>query len=360
MTKPILIVGVGAVTSVGLTAPQTCAAQRARISGFRDAVPLPPPMEPILGALVPAMRSLKLSPDIWLVNLAVRAVRECLAEAELDTSNTALIIAIPESYRDHPALSLTSTDNFLHRIQMGLGCRLHDSSLVMQSGHASVLLGIKMARDLLTAGMVEYCIVGGVDSLLNRNDIDRLTAASRLYGPENSQGLIPGEGAGFLLLTQESVSRSPQLMVRLLGVGAAVEGDTVLGERYAKGSGLRSALENAVKDAACNESDISFRVSDMNGERYRAWDSMLASTRFYRTRRERMPVWYPASSVGDMGAAAGAITVIVAATSIFRGYAPGPIVMCEASSDEGVRAACVIAPALGAPSPPFRSYEPEW
>jgi 3-oxoacyl-[acyl-carrier-protein] synthase-1 len=85
----------------------------------------------------------------------------------------------------------------------------------------------------------------------------------------------------------------------------------------------------------------------MNGERYYAWDSMLAFTQFYRTRREHLPVWYPAASVGDLGAAAGALNVIVAANAIARGFAPGPYVICESSSDEGLRAACVIAQAPG-------------
>jgi 3-oxoacyl-[acyl-carrier-protein] synthase-1 len=97
----------------------------------------------------------------------------------------------------------------------------------------------------------------------------------------------------------------------------------------------------------------------MNGERYHAWDSVLASIRFYRTHRERLSVWYPAASVGDLGAATGALLLVVAATGIARGYAPGPLVMCEASSDEGLRAACAVVPPARAERPPFHRIDQE-
>ena len=85
-------------------------------------------------------------------------------------------------------------------------------------------------------------------------------------------------------------------------------------------------------------------TSTFNGERYGAWESLIARTRFYRTRKERIDIIYPAMSVGEIGTAAPALAVIVAATAIAKGYAPGTRAMCEACSDEGLRAACVIGP----------------
>ena len=67
-----------------------------------------------------------------------------------------------------------------------------------------------------------------------------------------------------------------------------------------------------------------------------------AAVRQSRAHEKPLPVWYPAASVGDLGAAAGPLLLVVAATGIARGYAPGPVVMCEASSDDGLRAACVV------------------
>jgi 3-oxoacyl-[acyl-carrier-protein] synthase-1 len=185
--------------------------------------------------------------------------------------------------------------------------------------------------------------------LINEVDVKRLGAAQRLQGPENPQGLIPGEGSAFILLTLPGNSLTYRPLGQVLGVGTAIEKDTVLGERYSVGKGLRQALEEATKDAACSEPSIDFLVSDMNGERYRAWESLICHSRFYRTRRAHLNMWYLPASVGDIGAASGALLVIVAAMAIARGYAPGQIAMCEGSSEEGLRAACLIGPSLESP-----------
>lgn len=356
MNASILIIGTGAVTAVGLTAPQTCAAMRARISGFSDVIFLPPPSEPVIGAKVPAGRALKKNPSEWLVNLAARAIRECIERIPLNNGRCALLITLPESYRQHPAITGLAGKNFLRAVEARLQTRFHQSSTTLEDGNAGVIKGIALARNLL-ASDVDYCVVGGVDSLLNRGDIDRLNLASRLHDEKNPQGVIPGEAAGFILLSRNTGNSVASPLAQILGLGIGMEQDTVLGERYSTGVGLRKALEMVIKDSGCEERQVSFRVSDMNGERYRAWESLICSTRFYRTRRERLPVWYPACSIGDVGAAAGALTIIAAVVGIVRGYAPGPIGMCEASSDQGLRAACVLAPAPGMPIPPFRSIE---
>ena len=42
---------------------------------------------------------------------------------------------------------------------------------------------------------------------------------------------------------------------------------------------------------------------------------------------------------------------MMAAIAMEKGYAPGALAMCEASSDEGLRAGCLVGPG----APPFRS-----
>lgn len=356
MNGALQIIGVSAVTSAGLTAAQTCAAIRARISGLSEAMLLPPPAEAVPCAIVPAARRLKRTPEEWLVNLAVRALQECLADVTKDLAATVLLMAMPEPFREHPAITDRTGCGLLERIQRRLGQRFHPSSMCLPQGRAAPIHALGLAHGFLASGHVRYCIVGGVDSLISRPDLDRLAATARLHVPGNPQGAIPGEGAAFLVLSQAEFTRSrPSALI--LGAGSAQDPDNALGERYAVGRGLHEALGKAVRDAGIEESRISFRVSDMNGERYFAWNSLLGSSRFYRTRREHLTVWYPASSVGDLGAAAGALAAILAATGIARGYAPGPVAMCEAASDEGLHAACVLAPARGAPQPPFHESE---
>jgi 3-oxoacyl-[acyl-carrier-protein] synthase-1 len=338
MKAPLDILRSGAVTALGLTGPQTCAAVRAGLCGFRQAFPLPPPMEPLVAAQVPARAHLKVTDSDWLVNLAAKAIAECLAPPT--PVRTAVIVNLPESARAHPALRQLSPKDWLSRLQQRLRPFQPAPILAAQEGRAGPLRLISQAAELIDSGHADYCVVGGVDSLLNDQDVGRLSAAFRLRGPEVTHGLTPGEGAVFLLLGRPN----PPVVgsTRVLGVGFAREKDPVTGPRLSQGRGLQEAVSLAVKAAGIREDAIQFRISDANGEKYHAWESLLASSRFYRTRRPHFPCWYGAPAVGDLGAAAGALTLALATAGFARGYSPGDVAVCEASSDEGLRAACVV------------------
>jgi 3-oxoacyl-[acyl-carrier-protein] synthase-1 len=195
---------------------------------------------------------------------------------------------------------------------------------------------------------VEGCIVGGVDSYVNWYDFKRFSAAYRLKCEEVSQGFIPGEGAAFVMVTSRTLApKRVTSLGEILGIGWANEdaGVTAISDSHPTGKGLQRALEATVHDAQVPESRIDFRISDLNGEYYRAIESMLGTMRFYRTRREHPVVWLPAACVGEMGSAVGALLIIMAMTGMARGYAPGAIAMCEASSDTGLGAGCLVGAA---------------
>jgi 3-oxoacyl-[acyl-carrier-protein] synthase-1 len=61
-----------------------------------------------------------------------------------------------------------------------------------------------------------------------------------------------------------------------------------------------------------------------------------------------MATAYPAMTVGDVGAASGALALMLAADSFVNDYAPGPVAMCEVASEGGLRAAAVVAKAVRA------------
>ncbi|SAL00431.1 3-oxoacyl-(acyl carrier protein) synthase [Caballeronia arationis] len=358
MTSPMLIMGMGAVTAVGLNAIQTCAAIRARISGFRTAVPLPAPWESIIGASVPVSRTLKRPSRHWLLSLAGRAARECMPDSMDENETPILLLIVPDASRSHPDLRDLSHHDVIERIQRSVRRRLDPWSTVLEGGAASGLAAISLAGELLARKGGGCCVVVGVDSMLNRGDLARLAVADRLHAEGQPQGVIPGEGAAAVLLFSRARPRlSARAMILGTGVSQEADSDTATGSRYSTGTALRAALESAATDANCPEQALSFRISDMNGERYHALESMMASARFYRSRRERLIAWYPAASVGDIGAAAGVLSLVVAARAIERGYAPGPLAVCEASSDFSLRAASILGSAPGAPSPPFRSIE---
>lgn len=346
------ILSCSAVTAAGLDAFQTCAAIRARISGFRACVPRTPPQEPLIAGKIPTHSSLRRTYLDWLVNMGSRGLREVLP-ANSTSSRLGLVLSLSESFRECSGVEVVSALEFVSRLESRLQLRFARKSAMEEGGGGSIR-ALAYAHEMLSSGDVDLCVVGGVDSLLNARDLSRLQKSHRLHEAENPDGFIAGEGAAFVLVSRAADRNA---LAEILGVGSATESNSVVSSRYSQGAGLVAAMRQAVHDSDLTEADVCFRVSNSNAEHYAAWEASIAVPRFYRSRRERLPVWYAAASVGDTGAASGALAVVVAALAIAGGYAPGPYGMCEAASEQGLRAASLIGPARGAVTPPFRPGE---
>jgi len=345
------ILSCGAVTPVGLDAFQTAAAFRAGVAGFEGAIPLPPPQEPLRAARIPSRASLRRTPSAWLVNLAARGIREALSYRTLE-GRLGIVMCFPEQARQYAGPDPNANTTLFRAILDAAGHRF-ERAIIAAEGGAGVASALELAAAMLSRREADACVVAGADSLLNATDIAALRASGRMLEPGNPRALIPGEAAGAFVVGLADRHRGA--IARVLAVAAASEADAVIGGRLSQGRAFEAALQ--ATSATVPEPDISFRVSTTNGEHYATWESMFFATRYYRTRRERLPVWYPASALGETGAASGVLTIILAAFGIAGGYAPGPYAMCEAASDTGLRAACVVGPAPGASVPPFRAEE---
>lgn len=340
MKRPLYIAGGGAVTAAGLDFRQTLAAIRANLTaievqGFFD-----------LGlsqavSRIPAHHELRKTHAAWLINMAARAINEALASGDIAAEDTVLLFTPPESFRNHPLYDGIQPSALLASLTGEIGKRFHPSSRALDGGAAAGIGLIGRVEELLASQAAHQVILGGMDSFLNERDLARLSAAGRLKGQENSQGLVPGEGAVFVRLTREPDVKSA-LSAAIPGFGLASERDTVLSERHSQGRAVVDALTATISEAGASEADVGFVVSNSNGERYSGWEQMICHPRFYRTRRDKLSIAYPAMTVGDIGAASGALTLLVAADSLSKGYAPNTVAMCEVASEGGLRAAALV------------------
>jgi 3-oxoacyl-[acyl-carrier-protein] synthase I len=343
MKRPLYIAGAGAVTPGGLNVRQTVSAIRASLSAVEDMVLTEPFGAVQVVSRIPTHWKLKRTEGDWLANMAARAIKEAMAGSTIPSEATAILLSPPESFRAHPAFEDIAASAFLAAVIERTGRTFHPSSRSVDGGAAANVGLVERAAELIGGDSgVEQIVLGGVDSLINDPDLARLGAAGRLKGDENAQGLVPGEGAVFVRLTSVLAGDSGTTPA-IYGVGVAQEQDSVLSERYSQGRAMLAALRGAVAGAGPSEPDVSFVLSSGNGERYGGLESLIARPRFYKTRREPLIVAYPAMTVGDIGAAAGALSLMLAADSISNGYAPGPVAMCEASSEGGLRAAAIVA-----------------
>ncbi len=342
LKAPIYVVGGGAVTPAGLNARQTLAAIRASLSAFERRTLTDPFGEDQTVSRIPSHYSLRLTENAWLTNMAARAVGEALEKGGVAAGASTLLLVTPEAFREHPAFSEIPSSDFLKGLQDELGECFHPTSRVVDGGAAACIGLLDRAAHLLATPGIEQVLLGGVDSLVNDKDIARLKAANRLKAEDNAQGLVPGEAAAVVCL-RHSPSRDLPAQCAIRGVGAALEANSVLSENHSQGRALVAACRAAIEGKSLAESDIKFIVSNDNGERYSAWEGLIGRPRFYRTRRETLPMAYHAMTIGEVGAGAGALTLLIAADSFAKAYAPGPVAMCEAASEAGMRAAALVS-----------------
>jgi 3-oxoacyl-[acyl-carrier-protein] synthase-1 len=341
MTVSMYVVGGGAVTPVGLDVRQTCAGIRARVSRFEEVLRTTPFGKPQVVARIPAHWSLRQTSSEWLINLATRAVREVIARHGLDPQATALIVIPPEVFRQPAFDDPESLGTLGESIVAKLGVRFESLWQVAEGGAASLAAALRRAALCFDTGRVKHVILGGVDSYVLDVEYARLDTAGRLRTEGTAQGLTPGEAAAFLLLSRDAIAQK-NATVAILGWGDAEEPVTALSDRYSQGRGMLDALRAAASRSGVEESAIDWVISNANGERYASWESLLARTRFYRTRREVLPTTYPAMFVGEAGSASGALALLVAAHAFERGYCPGHTVMIQISSEGERRAACLV------------------
>lgn len=336
----ILVHGSGAVTAMGLSASQTCAAIRAGVSGITASLPATPPAPSLPAAVIPARAELKHSAQAWLASMAVRALGECLASHTGDTRRLALLIAIPEAYRGHPGVDDGSGRALVANIVGKLGQPFSPQSRILRTGPAFLAQALEAASTLFERGEIDGALIGGTDSMLD--DVNRLDDEGRAYAARNPFGVIAGEAAAFILVSDARRPLPIPVQAGIPGYGCAVEPDHVLSGRNSVGNALRTALDGALERAAMAESAIGWRITDVNGERYRTWESGVFAARQYRSHREGLPTLHVPAFSGDVGSAGGILGVIVAATALARGYAPSPVAVCESASEEGLRAACLV------------------
>lgn len=332
----MFITGAGMVCSVGLTAASAAAAIRAGIARFAELRYQSDRGVPIVGAVVPGLPSGEPGASRALVMLS-RVIADCLNALPAGTARIPILIALAEAQR--PGGCGAQADAILQGV---LGERFDPRlSQVIPEGNTAGFEALRLAREQLVSQRASVCIVCGVDSFINAATLDWLEGIWRLKTPENSDGIIPGEGAAAVLLSRHPASGG-QVAVRIRGLGFANEPANILGTEPLLGLGLAGAASAALSESGLQMQQIDFRISDLAGEQYGFKEQALMVSRTLRQRRPDFQLWHPADCIGDLGAAAGIAQLICAREAFRRGYAPGPRALLCTGGVTGKRAVAIL------------------
>lgn len=339
-TAPIAIRSTGLVTSVGLTAPAACAAMRCKLTNPSETRFIDAGGEWIMGHSVPldqAWRGLA-----KLEKMAALAIEECLADvAPAERQDIPLLLCVAE--RERPGRLEGLDDQLFIDIATGLGARFAPTSRVIAQGRVSVAVALGHARRLIQEQEVPRVLIAATDSLLTWPTLSHYERADRLLTARNSNGFMPGEGAGALLV--EAPAGRGELLCTGLGFG--IEKAHIDSGEPLRADGLATALKAALAEAAREMHDLDFRITDVAGEQYYFKEASLALSRTMRQRKAEFDIWHPAECTGEAGALAGAAIIALADAACRKAFAPGPRIVAHLANDAGQRAAVTLQFAAG-------------
>ena len=359
-------------TPVGAHAVQTAASVRAGVNRFRRW----PHFGITTGGEDDGLTASFLAPDLgddpWTAkvwSLVEQPLAEAIAAAGLEgaraPARVATIIALPvweepaeretedEDEDEDDAAAGSALDELAASLREDLPWCLRAGGdrgalELLCLGTCGGLAAVGRAVERLARKDVDACVVGGIDSFLDQDRLERLLADGRLKVPATSSGLIPAEGAGFVVLerTSSAQRRGAAILARIAGV--ALERDEAWRPDVpVTAAGLSRCLRVAV-DSLQGSGGATAVINDLNGERWRFLEWALAETRCLGTLPRGWRLWHPADCLGDVGAAFGPIAVGLAARAFARRYAGGGGVIVTAASDSGERGAVALSPPEGA------------
>lgn len=350
----LAITGIGAVTSVGYRAVTSAAAIRAGISRPAPlAVSYPDPTGvddvPLVGHRIAGVTDG--FEGVALQNLlASRAVRDLVTAAQVDGNGplwaSAALHVCASPYRSEDLSFMTE------RMREALTPRLVASArvpvepanqLLVLEAHAGVLLSLTAASRAIEERRVARVLVVGVDSLVKEVDLEWLQSRGRLKTPDDPTGLEPGEGAAAILVESEDEARrrKAKVLAWLDSVQVGQEAQT----RAEGHRGTGRALADAIRGAMGSRRDVGLVFADLDGTSDRAWEWGMAVSRLASTIDLPAAPETIASSIGDTGAASGALQLVCAVQALVRGYARGDACLVCSSADSGKVGAALLTAA---------------
>lgn len=339
---PLAIRRTGLVTSVGLTAAASCAAFRAKLTNPTETRFMGSGGQWIMAHEVPLEQP-------WrgltkLAKMAALAIDEVLQDTtKEDVAKLPLLLCVAEA--DRPGRMAGLDDELFRMIERELGLTFAPQSAVVAHGRTAVAVALLQARALIAQARVPGVLIAATDSLLSWPTLSHYDQEGRLLSGQNSNGFMPGEGAGALLV-DPAISQAGELLCT--GVGFGVEPAPIGSGEPLRAEGLTQAIKSCLADAGCQMHDMDFRITDVSGEHYYFKEASLALSRTLRQRKEEFDIWHPAECTGEAGAASGIAVLATALHAKQKGYAKGPNILAHWTADGGQRAAVTLQ-SLSAP-----------
>ena len=317
----IYVVSYGLISAVGPTATLSVAAVNAGANAFQASTNINKNNAPMITAQIPAEALPVLADSLIkepltqqerrLIQLAIPAIQEVSKSLKKDAP-IPLFLAGPESIVE--ANRSGARRLIIKYIAEMAGVNIDlPSSRYLASGRTGVIEAIELAYRYFAVSASDFVLIGGVDSYLDAITLGTLDADDRIKAENILDGFVPGEAAGFLLLSRIKLSD------RCVGVhqpALEMEEGSYYSDKPYRGDALSKAVSTAINQGQGKK--ISGIYSSMNGEHYFSKEYGVSVIRNASTIAAEYKIFHPADSWGDIGAATGVGLIALSAAHLFK------------------------------------------
>jgi 3-oxoacyl-[acyl-carrier-protein] synthase-1 len=301
------VLKLGLCTPLGLTARATQVEMTAGTVRFFETDVLDNAGEPVRASMLTLLEP-RLSRTERMTALAVTALQEVLKDiASVGIERLPLLLALPEPGSGAPfeqkhVLGALNSAAALTRLEVS-------ERTLFPEGRAGFFRALAEASQFLKSRKSPWVLVGGVDSMCDRDSLAHHARAGRNLGPSMRDGIIPGEGAGFALLASSLPSglRGGPLQGWIVGSALSRESHSFLQRRPNLADGLAEAFRHLRQHPAAGSRRVNHVLSCQTGETFWAQEFNYAYLRNAALLPEPLTMNLVAESLGDTGAASGAI-----------------------------------------------------
>ncbi len=274
--------------------------------------------------------------------LGSEALKETLSplkQQEIRVDSIPLLIGLPEK-REGLAVDLKA------KLVEKLGAVAKDYGTAFQiefirGDHTAGMEALQEAIRRLKTGEIEFCLAGGIESYLDKRSLHWLEQQGVLKCSDNKWGMIPGEAAGFCLLSSLQTTQNHGLhSCGELSAVSVTKEETGPGE-VCLGRGLTRAIKEVVSSLPEGET-VQQVYCDLNGQRHRADEYGYTVQNVHRYLDDPQDIIAPANQWGDLGAASVPLLMGLMTESGRKGYAKGPNNLLFTMSPDGKRGAALI------------------
>lgn len=353
------LTGFGAVTSVGHDAAISCASVRAgvqRARGVSHFTVLEGPdneQVPLVGRPVYPLTEGFAGAGLW-VRLATLALQDLSVRAGLaPASDHAFwsrtgVYAVTPNPTDARFAEFAGVAGQMHGAELIDACLRHlqwpvHAIRTLGLSHAGCIAACALGSQwMLQESTLERVIVVAADSFLDPSTLDWLDAEDRLKCDGNPFGLIPGEaGAALLLESRGSAIARGARISAVIDAPIVVKGQPPLVDAEPVPSRpLKEAVARTLELAGLRRFSGDLYI-DLNGEPWRAQQFGSARVLLEDTLGD-INVNTPCVSLGECGAASGAIQIGLAARAQERRYARGNVALCLSCAEDGHVASVIV------------------